>query len=106
LPATQPDIGISATANKPKLIVIGDRIMTDILLANEMGAYGIWTTRLWQREALILRFLERSYLFLVTTWLAFISERRKRRLRLTNAEEEEKEPGRKPGTVSVEARGD
>lgn len=81
--------------------------MTDILLANEMGAYGIWTTRLWQREALILRFVERSYLFLVTKWLGFISERRKKRLRLSDAEEEkkvtqEKEPGRKPGTVSAE----
>ena len=91
--------------------MIGDRLMTDILLANEMGAYGIWTTRLWQREALILRFVERSYLFLVTRWLGFISERRRRRLRLSDAEEEkkiiqEKEPGRKPGTVSVEFRSD
>jgi hypothetical protein len=77
--------------------------MTDILLANEMGAYGIWTTRVWQREALILRFIERSYLSLVTRWLSFISQRRKRQLRLLEAGKEKKitqgeEPGRKAGT--------
>ncbi|KIM20182.1 hypothetical protein M408DRAFT_328111, partial [Serendipita vermifera MAFF 305830] len=65
---------------QPKIILVGDRIMTDILLANEMGAYGIYTTRLWEREALFLRFIERSYLFLVTRWLAFREKRREKKL--------------------------
>jgi len=84
--------------------------MTDVLLANEMGAYAIWTTRLWQRDALLLRFIERSYLFLVTTWLDFVAKRRKRRSRLMKAEEEKKaaqeDPSREPDVnfVSVEAR--
>lgn len=100
------DLGISQAPTAPKVIVVGDRIMTDMLLANEMGAYGIWTTRLWKREALVLRFIERSYLFLVTRWLSF---REKRKLRLIEEQKrlaKEEEPGDTgaPSSGSVEVR--
>jgi hypothetical protein len=55
----------------PRLVVVGDRLMTDVLLANDMGAYSIWTTRLWEREALLLRFIERAYLVSVRSALFF-----------------------------------
>jgi phosphatidylglycerophosphatase GEP4 len=54
----------------PRIVLIGDRLLTDMLLANEMGAYGIWTTRLWEREAMLLRAFERGLLSLVSGWRA------------------------------------
>ena len=55
---------------RPRLVFVGDRIMTDILLANEMGAYSILTTRLWKRnDVLFLRYIESAFLATVRAWL-------------------------------------
>jgi phosphatidylglycerophosphatase GEP4 len=63
---------LSAASSAPglQLVLIGDRLLTDMLLANEMGAYGIWTTHLWEREALLLRAFERGLLAVVRGWRA------------------------------------
>lgn len=55
-------------APMPKFIVVGDRLFTDVLMANRFGpskALAVWTTGLWVKEALILRRLERTFLDLV-----------------------------------------
>lgn len=60
----------SGSGPGPRIVLIGDRLLTDILLANEIGAYGIWTTRLWEREAMLLRAFERGLLAVVRGWRA------------------------------------
>lgn len=59
----------SEVDNRPKIMVIGDRVMTDVVLANRMNkkrwrqaasafqAVPILTTRLWQSEGLGTRFM-------------------------------------------------
>jgi phosphatidylglycerophosphatase GEP4 len=44
-----------------KLIVVGDRLLTDILMANskEMRSLGVWTTKVWGRKYGVLRWWER-----------------------------------------------
>ncbi|KAB5588712.1 hypothetical protein CTheo_7847 [Ceratobasidium theobromae] len=54
----------------PRLVVIGDRLLTDVLLSNTLPSppthLAIWTTRLWKTPDLgFLRYLERSALRLV-----------------------------------------
>ncbi|KAG8697110.1 hypothetical protein FRC08_006728 [Ceratobasidium sp. 394] len=50
----------------PRLLIVGDRLMTDILLARTLSPsnhLGIWTTRLWSRPDLpVLRYIEQSLL--------------------------------------------
>ncbi|KAF8601603.1 hypothetical protein BDV93DRAFT_524563, partial [Ceratobasidium sp. AG-I] len=48
----------------PRLLVVGDRLSTDVLLASTIPyALGIWTTRLWAPGDLrVLRFFEQTYL--------------------------------------------
>lgn len=82
------------------LVIVGDRIFTDVVLANRMRKYrqrnlkaplgledsvekaekaamissktrgplSIWTTRLWKREATVIRFLERKLSEAVKRW--------------------------------------
>ncbi|CAG7850945.1 SubName: Full=Uncharacterized protein {ECO:0000313/EMBL:CCA74751.1} [Serendipita indica DSM 11827] len=58
-PATLP----SASSTKPRLVFVGDRIMTDVLLANEMGAYSVLTTHLWKpNDVVFLRIIESTFL--------------------------------------------
>lgn len=47
-----------------ELIIVGDRLLTDVVLANTLGALPILTTKLWRTydEALLLRPLERGVL--------------------------------------------
>lgn len=59
----------SEAENRPKIMVIGDRVMTDVVLANRMNrtrwrqtakafqAVPVLTTRLWQTEGLGTRFM-------------------------------------------------
>lgn len=61
-------------SSDPRLVLIGDRLLTDIILANDMEAYGIWTTRLWKQESLFLRALERTLLVVVKGWQAITKE--------------------------------
>lgn len=57
-----------------ELIVVGDRIMTDVVMANRMkrskgeegtGPLAIWTTGVWQKESMVMRWLERGLVNLV-----------------------------------------
>jgi hypothetical protein len=55
---------------EPRLLIIGDRLLTDILLATTLPSpndhLSIWTTHLWRTPDLpILRFIEQSMLRLV-----------------------------------------
>ncbi|KIP08684.1 hypothetical protein PHLGIDRAFT_29464 [Phlebiopsis gigantea 11061_1 CR5-6] len=45
-----------------ELIIVGDRIFTDIVMANRMahGPLSIWTSGVWQREATAMRWLEKG----------------------------------------------
>lgn len=47
-----------------ELIIVGDRLLTDVVFANTLGALPIWTTKLWKSrdEALLLRPLEKGAL--------------------------------------------
>jgi len=68
-----------------ELIVVGDRIFTDVVLANRMqarftskshslaadpgpGTLAIWTTHVWQKEAMFLRWAERKVVRVVEWW--------------------------------------
>lgn len=65
-PATLP----SASSTKPRLVFVGDRIMTDVLLANEMGAYSVLTTHLWKpNDVVFLRIIESTFLRMVRGWV-------------------------------------
>ena len=47
-------------------VVVGDRLLTDVVLANALGGLAVLTTRLWApRDARLLRLLERGLLRLV-----------------------------------------
>jgi len=51
-----------------RLVVCGDRLLTDVLLANQMGpgTLAVWTQRLWKRrDATVFRALEKLILRLV-----------------------------------------
>jgi len=57
-----------------RLVVCGDRLLTDVLLANQMGpeTLAVWTQRLWKRrDVTLMRTLEKLILRLV---LAFKGE--------------------------------
>ncbi|KAG8774133.1 hypothetical protein FRC15_001543 [Serendipita sp. 397] len=70
-PTRMSSNGKAFPSPRPRLIFVGDRLMTDVLLANEMGAYSIWTTHLWERDVMLLRSIEIGYLGLVrgTLWI-------------------------------------
>jgi hypothetical protein len=56
------------TSGQRRLVVCGDRLLTDVLLANQMGpeTLAVWTQRLWKRsDVTVLRTLERLILRLV-----------------------------------------
>ncbi|KZT58699.1 hypothetical protein CALCODRAFT_516624 [Calocera cornea HHB12733] len=82
--AAQPKLEAEpATPRKPippRLLVIGDRISTDILLGSRLqGSFSIWTKKVWQEESFgvrVARLLEDGVLFGVTRWRVW---RRKRR---------------------------
>ncbi|KAF8305928.1 hypothetical protein DL93DRAFT_2089147 [Clavulina sp. PMI_390] len=57
------------TPIKPsELIVVGDRVFTDVILGNRLGALPIWTTGLWQRELMPMRYIEYGLVGLLDTW--------------------------------------
>lgn len=64
-PAPVPPAAPTTQApTEPRLLIVGDRLSTDILLASTLpSALGIWTTRLWAPNDLrLLRFLEQTFL--------------------------------------------
>jgi predicted HAD superfamily phosphohydrolase YqeG len=57
-----------STPGRRRLVVCGDRLLTDVLLANQMGpeTLAVWTQRLWKRrDVTVLRTLEKLVLRLV-----------------------------------------
>lgn len=63
-----------------ELIVVGDRIFTDVVLANRMargkangqerdGPLSVWTDGVWERESMVLRGLERKIMELAKSWV-------------------------------------
>jgi len=94
-----------STIPPSKLIIVGDRLLTDVLLANKLRALPIWTTSLWRRELMGIRAIEIGFLNLVlrfrrwrakekkseeaTEWSGFIKaaelERPRERTRLARA---------------------
>lgn len=55
-----------------ELIVVGDRIFTDIVLANRMqgdgGPLSIWTTGVWEPESLFVRWMEKKWVDATVRW--------------------------------------
>jgi hypothetical protein len=70
-----------------ELIVVGDRIFADVVLANRMrhrrsvfstskpgpdqgpGTLAIWTTHVWEKEVMLMRWAERRVLKAIEAWL-------------------------------------
>lgn len=59
-----------------ELVVIGDRVFTDVILGNKLGALSIWTTGLWERELMPMRYLEYGAVGLMNSWIKFASSPR------------------------------
>jgi hypothetical protein len=97
------DQNISGTQMDHRLVVVGDRLLTDVLMANEMRAYSIWTTRLWKKnfESIFWRIVERSWLGVARSvvWWKTRGERRK------SLEAENKELKSDTGLEEIHARG-
>ena len=58
-----------------ELVVIGDRIFTDVVMANRMkpreserGPLAIWTSGVWKKEAMGMRWIERKLVEAVTKY--------------------------------------
>ena len=50
-------------------MIVGDRIFTDVVMANRMGGpLAVWTTGVWQRENMMVRWLEKRVVDMVTRW--------------------------------------
>jgi phosphatidylglycerophosphatase GEP4 len=65
-------------------VVVGDRIFTDVVLANRMrkaqqlstaadarkhpGVLAVWTTRVWEKENMLMRWTERKLMEGVQRW--------------------------------------
>ena len=52
-----------------ELVIVGDRIFTDVVMANRMsvvrgtktcGPLAVWTTGVWQKESMVVRWVERT----------------------------------------------
>ena len=59
-----------------ELVVIGDRIFTDVVMANRMkpggngggGPLAIWTSGVWTKEAMGMRWIEKKLVGVVTKY--------------------------------------
>ena len=58
-----------------ELVVIGDRVFTDVVMANRMksrdngrGPLAIWTSGVWKKEAMGMRWIERKLVEAVTRY--------------------------------------
>ena len=60
-------------------MVVGDRIFTDVVLANRMwqrpaadvekrGPLAVWTTGVWQKESMMVRWMEKRVVDMVARW--------------------------------------
>lgn len=64
-----------------ELVIVGDRIFTDVILANRMrsrsdkparagtgGPLAIWTEGVWQKESMVMRWVEKRFVDAVRKW--------------------------------------
>ena len=83
---TTPEVAGEASAGiqDSELIVVGDRVFTDVVLANRMqvrsqsptsvqrqgrtGPLAIWTTTVWEKESMLMRWGERKLVQAVEKW--------------------------------------
>jgi len=59
-------LSLKSPIKDEEMIIVGDRVFTDVVMANRMragskglGPLAIWTTGVWQREAVVMRWLEK-----------------------------------------------
>ena len=58
-----------------ELVVVGDRVFTDVVMARRMkGPLAVWTTGVWQREATVMRLMERVLVDVVRRWTAPVDD--------------------------------
>ena len=57
---------LPSAIREDELVIVGDRILTDVVLANRMrreatakGTLGVWTSGVWKRENLMVRWVEK-----------------------------------------------
>lgn len=52
-------------------MIVGDRIFTDVVMANRMrsvhgsGPLAVWTSGVWQRESMLVRWMEKKVVNMV-----------------------------------------
>lgn len=59
---------LPAPIQNRELVVIGDRIFTDIIMANRMKSLAIWTTGVWKKESMLLRWMEKKLVDGISRW--------------------------------------
>ncbi|KAF9012579.1 mitochondrial PGP phosphatase-domain-containing protein [Cyathus striatus] len=60
---------LPAPVNANELIIVGDRVFTDVIMANRIhGPLAIWTTGVWQRESMAMRLIESKLVLAVRKW--------------------------------------
>jgi predicted HAD superfamily phosphohydrolase YqeG len=59
---------VTSSVQPSELVVIGDRILTDVVLGNRLGALSIWTTGLWERELMSMRYFEYCLVGIMDIW--------------------------------------
>ena len=75
-----------------ELVVVGDRISTDIVLGNRLGALSIWTTGLWERELMSVRYFEYCLVGIINMWDKFTSSSKWKRNQLQPSDVEGPKP--------------
>lgn len=73
-----------------ELVIVGDRIFTDVVMANRMrrhpkhssggglescGPLAVWTSGVWQRESTAARWMEKRVVDMVTRWTDDVGRR-------------------------------
>ena len=67
--------GLPQPVRDDELVVVGDRVFTDVVMARRMkGPLAVWTTGVWQREATVMRLMERGLVDVVRRWTAPVDD--------------------------------
>jgi len=59
---------LPAPITDSELVVIGDRVFTDVVMANRMKTMSIWTTGIWTKESILMRWMEKKLVNGVARW--------------------------------------
>ncbi|KAG9312176.1 hypothetical protein JVU11DRAFT_7470 [Chiua virens] len=65
---------LKVSVKDEELVVVGDRIFTDVVMANRMnrrsggGPLAVWTTGVWQRASMVMRWFEKQVVEMVARW--------------------------------------